>query len=221
MKRFAIIGLGSFGSSLVATLAEKKDCEIIAIDKDEKRVNEIREMATRPIVMEVSDKESLLAIGIKESDIAVVAAGPALEPSIMIVHLLGEIGVKRIIAKALSKEHAKILKVVGATEVTYPERDIAKKIASRLSHDNLLDYLPVESGLVVHEIAPPESFIGKTLSGVRLRQDYNVTVIAIKSLIPDETIPNPGADFIIKESDILIVFGTEEDINKLHKKITA
>jgi len=218
MKKFAVIGLGSFGSNLVKTLA-KKNVEIIAVDIDETKVNEIKDLATQPITMDATSKENLSSIGITDVDCVIVSAGPSLEPSIMIVYILKELGVKQIIAKALSEDHEKILLLVGANEVYYPERDIAKKIGTQLSFSNLLDYLPIESGFVIQEIAPPDSFIGKSLGEINLRKKYNVTVIAIKSIIPESTIMNPGADFLIKESDIMLVFGSDVDIEKLHKKL--
>ena len=218
MKKFAVIGLGSFGSNLVKTLA-KKNVEIIAVDIDEIKVNEIKDVATQPITMDATSKENLTSIGITDVDCVIVSAGPSLEPSILIVYILKELGVKKIIAKALTEDHEKILLLVGANEVYYPERDIAKKIGTQLSFSNLLDYLPIESGFVIQEIAPPDSFIGKSLGEINLRKKYNVTVIAIKSIIPESTIMNPGADFLIKESDIMLVFGSDVDIEKLHKKL--
>jgi trk system potassium uptake protein TrkA len=218
MKKFAVIGLGSFGSNLVKTLA-KKNVEIIAIDIDETKVNEIKDVATQPVTMDATNKENLVSIGITDVDCVVVSTGPSLEPSIMIVYILKELGLKKIIAKALSEEHEKILLLVGANEVYFPERDIAKKIGTQLSFKNLLDYLPIESGFVIQEIAPPDSFIGKSLGEINLRKKYNITVIAIKSIIPESSTMNPGADFLIKESDIMLVFGSDVDIEKLHKKL--
>ncbi len=219
MKKFAVIGLSSFGINLVRTLAHQQDVEVIAIDQDERKVNQIKDMVTQPITMDATSRENLKSLGLKDVDCVIVSMGPTLEPSIITVHILKEMGVKKILAKALSEDHEKILFLVGASEVSYPERDVARKIGSRLRFDNLLDYLPIESGFMIQEIAPPDSFVGKTLAEIHLRKKYNVTVIAIKSLIPEETHVNPGADFIIKESDILLVFGTEEDIAKLHKRL--
>ena len=218
-QQVAVIGLGGFGSNLVKALS-KKAVDIIAVDVDERRVNAIRDYATQAIAMDATQKDNLEGIGVAALDCVIVSPGPSLEPSIMVVHFLKELGVRRIIAKALSEDHEKILTLVGATEVAYPERDSARKIANRLTFSNLLDYLPIEAGLVVHEIAPPDAFIGRSLSDIHLRKRFNVTVIAIKSLIPAQTHVNPGADFIIKESDILVVFGSEEDINRFHEKLT-
>lgn len=218
MKKFAVIGLSGFGINLVRTLA-RQDVEIIAIDSDEKKVNEVKDIATQPITMDATNKENLLSVGVTDMDTVIVSMGPNLEPSILAVHILKELGAKKIIAKALSEDHERILFLVGANEVYYPERDIAKKIGNRLSFENLLDYLPIESGFMIQEIAPPDSFIGKTLSEIHLRKKFNVTVIAIKSIIPEETIINPGGDFLVKESDILLVFGSEKDIENFHRKI--
>lgn len=218
MKKFAVIGLSSFGINVAKTLA-KRDAEIIAIDKDENKVNEVKDIVSQAITMDATSKENLLSVGITDVDYVVVSTGPTLEPSILIVHLLRELGVERIIAKALSEDHEKILNLVGATEVSFPEKDAAIKIGNRLILSNLLDYLPLESGFVLQEIAPPDSFIGKSLAEIHLRKKYNVTVIAIKSIIPEKTILNPGGEFVVKESDILVVFGSSEDLEKLQEKI--
>jgi trk system potassium uptake protein TrkA len=218
MKKFAVIGLSSFGQNIVQTLA-KKDVEVIAIDKDEKKVNEIKDIVNQAITMDASRKENLSSMGMNEMDVVVVSTGPSLEPSILIVHILKELKVKKIIVKALSEDHEKILKLIGADEVSFPERDVAIKIGNRLTFSNLLDYLPLESGVVIQEIAPPDSFIGKTLAEIHLRKKFNITVVAIKSIIPEETIPNPGADFLVKESDILIVLGNQKDIDNFQKKL--
>ena len=218
MKKVAVIGLGGFGSNVVKTLSRKKEVEIIAIDSDQNKVNDIKDLATQPITMDATNKDNLVSVGIEDVDFAVVSSGPGLEPSILTVHILKELGVPRIIAKALSEDHEKILHLVGATQVVYPEKDEAKKIGNQITSPTLIDYIPLDSGFVIQEIAPPDTFIGKTLTQIGLRKKYKVTVLAIKSIIPDKTTINPAGDEIIKESDILIVFGEDEDIDNLHMK---
>lgn len=218
MKKVAVIGLGGFGSSVVKTLANKKDIEIIAIDNDKNKVNEIKDIATQPITMDATIKDNLVSVGIEDVDFAVVASGPSLEPAILTVHILKELKVPRIIAKALSEDHEKILHLVGASDVVYPEKDEGEKLGNQITSPNLIDYIPLDSGFVIQEIAPPDVFTGKTLSEIDIRKKYKITVLAIKSIIPDKTLINPTGDEVIKESDILIVFGENEDIEKLHKK---
>lgn len=218
MKKIAIIGLGGFGINLATALA-KADIEIIAIDSDENKVNQVKDLVMKPVTLDATNKENLISVGIQDVDCAVVSSGPALEPSIITVHILKELGVPRIFAKALSLEHEKILSLVGATDVLYPERDVAIKLANQIISPNLIDFIPLESGLIIQEIAPPDAFIGKTLEEIHLRKKYNITVIAIKSIIPDELILNPGGNHTVKESDILIVLGVAGDIANLHEKI--
>ncbi len=218
MKKIAVIGLGSFGSQLIKTLAKKRNIEIIAIDSIESKVNEVKDLVTQPVTIEATVKENLESVGIMDMDYIVVCSGPNLEPSIITVHILKEIGVSHIIARAISEDHEKILRLVGASEIVYPDRDIAQKLATQIDSPNLIDYLPLQSGFVIQEIAAPDVFVGKTLTQVDIRRKYKVTVLAIKSIIPDITITNPGGDEIIKESDILIVFGDVDDIENLHDK---
>jgi trk system potassium uptake protein TrkA len=218
MKRVAVIGLGSFGSNLVKTLSEKKDIEIVAIDTNENKVNEIKDLATQPVITDATIKENLVSLGIDDVDVAVVSSGPSLEPSIITVHMLKELGIPHIIAKALSKDHEKILRLVGASDIIFPERDIARKLGHQIDSPNLIDYLPLQSGFVIQEVAAPDAFVGKTLIDIQIRKKYKVTVLAIKSVIPDATTINPNPDMIIKESDILILFGEADDINHFHKK---
>ncbi len=218
MKKVAVIGLGSFGASLVQFLSQMDNIEIVAIDTDEIKVNDVRDIVDQPVKMDATNKENLASIGIREMDSVIVSSGPMLEPSILTVHILKEMGAPNIIAKALSEDHEKILRLVGATEIIFPERDAAQKLANHLHAPNLIDYIPLESGFVIQEIAPPDAFVGKSLIDVHLRKKFKVTVLAIKSIIPDTTIINPGGDVVIKESDILIVFGETENIERLHRK---
>ncbi len=217
MKKIALIGLSSFGISVLKTLSEE-GIESIAIDIDEKKISDIKEFVTLPLVMDATKKGNLQSVEIDKVDTVIVSTGPTLESSILIVNILKEMGVKNIIAKALSEDHERILKLVGATEISYPERDAGIKTAKMLSFTNLIDYLPFDSGYSIQEIASPEVFYGKSLSELEIRKKFNITIIAIRSIIPERMIPNPGADFIIKESDILFVFGSDKDIEDFLKK---
>jgi trk system potassium uptake protein TrkA len=124
-------------------------------------------------------------------------------------------GTKRIVAKALTEDHAKILESVGATETIYPEKDMAIKTALKLSCPNVLEYLPLISGFGIQEIAPPEKFIGKNLRELDLRNKYGIQVIAIKELIPEKTTFVPKADFVLKDSDILVIMGEDKQLEKI------
>ncbi|NIM90329.1 MAG: NAD(P)-binding domain-containing protein [Candidatus Aminicenantes bacterium] len=213
--KFAVIGLGSFGSNVAKTLYEKEN-EVVAIDKDKEKIEAVKDFVSHAVQMESANKENLQALGLKEMDVVVVSLGPEMEASILTVLFLHELGAKRIVAKALTEDHAKVLEAVGATEVIYPEKDMAIKIALRLNSPNILDYFPLLSGVSIQEIAPPEKFIGKSLKELDLRNKYHVQVIAIKEVITEKVTYIPRADFVIKDSDILIIMGGEKQLAKIN-----
>jgi trk system potassium uptake protein TrkA len=213
--KFAVIGLGSFGSNIAKTLYEKGN-EVLAVDDDKEKIDEVKSFVSHAISMDAADKENLQAMGIQDMDVVIVSLGPEMEASILTVLYLKEMGAKRIVAKALTEDHAKILESVGATEVIYPEKDMAIKTALKLSCPNVLEYLPLISGFGIQEIAPPEKFIGKSLKELDLRNKYGIQIIAIKELIPEKTTFVPKADFVLKDSDILVIMGEEKQLEKIN-----
>ncbi len=144
-----------------------------------------------------------------------VSLGDRIDASIMVTLHLKELGAERIVVKAVSEDHRKVLEMVGATEVVFPEMDKAIKTAKTLSFPNALDYLPLAPGFSIVEIAPPKAFIGKTLAELDLRNKYHVQVIAVRELIPDRINLVPKADCVIKDSDIMVILGRDEDLNKI------
>jgi len=212
--KFAIIGLGSFGSYLARTLYEKGH-EVLVIDKDKEKVEESKDFSTQAVWMDSADKDSLQSLGVQDMDVVVVSLGPEMESSILTVLYLHELGVNKILAKALSADHGKILESIGATEVIYPERDMAIRLAQKLSSRNVLEYLPLAENISIQEIVPPEAYIGKKLKDLDLMNKYRVQVIAVRQLVPEKLIFIPGADFVIKDSDVLVVLGEESSIAEL------
>lgn len=212
--RFAVLGMGSFGSNVARTLFEQGH-EVMAVDRDKDMVEAVKDFVTHAVQMDAADRENLQALQVEDVDVAVVSLGPKMEPSILAVLYLHEMGARRIIAKALTEDHGKILESVGATEVIYPEKDMAVRTAQRLTSPNVLECHPLLSGLSIQEIAPPNKFIGKSLSQLDLRNKYGIQVIAVKEIIPEKTTLIPSADFVIKDSDILIVLGEEKALDRL------
>ncbi len=214
MIKFAVIGLGSFGSNVTKTLYEHRH-EVLAIDKDKAKVEAAKSFSSHAVLMDSADMENLVGVGIREMDVVVVSLGPEMEASILTVLHLHELGLRRIVAKALTEDHAKILEAVGATEVIYPEKDMAIRTALRLTSPNIMECLPLMSGVSIQEIAPPDKFIGKSLKELDLRNKYGIQVIAIRELVPERTVYVPKADFVLKDSDVLIVMGDEKKLEKL------
>ena len=213
--KFAVIGLGSFGGNM-AEILYRRGAEVLAIDVDKNKIEGLKEKVSHAVCMDAAEKENLQALGIQDMDVVIVSLGPEMESSILTVLYLHELGVSRIVAKALREDHAKILDAVGATEVIFPEKDMAVKTALRLINPNVLEYLPLQSGFGIQEIAPPEKFIGKSLKDLDIRNKYDIQVIAVRELIPEQTIYIPKADFVIKDSDILVIMGEEKKLSRLN-----
>ena len=214
--KFAVIGLGSFGSNVARTLYQRGH-EVVAIDKDKDRIEGAKSFSSHAVLTDASAKENLEALGITDMDVVVVSLGSAMEASVLTVLHLHELGLKRIVAKASTEDHGKILDAVGATEVINPEKDMAVRTALKLTSPHILECLPLMSGVSIEEIAPPERLIGKSLRDLDLRNKYGIQVIAVRELIPERTLYVPPADFVIKDSDVLIVMGDE----KMLEKVTA
>lgn len=214
MKRFAVIGLGNFGFYAAKALFEDGN-EVVAIDMDKTRIQAIDPHSTEAIVLDATDKEILKSFGLENMDGVIVSTGTNISISILICLHLHEIGVKKILAKALDNDHAKILKRVGATKIIHPERDMAVRVSKGLSRPNMLDFIPLADEFDLVQVGPPGEFIGKSLKELNLRAKYNVHVIAIKELVPENFVLVPPAGFLIKDSDILIMLGKSEDIGRI------
>lgn len=214
MKRFAVIGLGNFGFHAAKALFEDGN-EVIAIDRDKARVQAIDQHSTEAVVLDATDKEAMKSLGLENMDGVIVSTGTKISISILICLYLQEIGVKKMLAKALDDDHAKILKRVGATEIIHPERDMALRVSRGLSRPNVLDFIPLADEFDLIQVGPPREFIGKSLKDLNLRAKYNVHIIAIKELVPENFRLVPAANFVIKDSDILILLGKSEDIRRI------
>lgn len=210
MRQFAIIGLGNFGLNVAKTLYEKGH-EVIGIDSDKYAVQRASEFTSQAIVADASNKEALAELGLKDVDVAVVALGERLDASILATLYLKELGVKEIIVKAVSDDHSKVLEKIGATEVVFPERDMAIKVAIRLSSPNLVDYLPLAEGFSIQEFPASESFIGRPLRDIKLRNKYGVTVIAAKNKTTGE-VNIATAEYVVKKDDLLVVIGKDKEL---------
>jgi len=214
MKRVVVIGLGIFGFNIAKDLFEN-GFEVVAIDKDKEVVQKIRDYSTKAILADGTDKEVMESIGIQEDDVVIVSFGEDLAAATLITLHLKEMKIKHIIVKAPDEDHKHVLEKVGATEVVIPEKEMADKIAKSLISPNVLDYIPLSDDYTICELVPPTSFMGKTIGEIHLRSKYHIEVIAVREVLPERLQMVPRADFIIKDSDILVVIGKEKDIQKI------
>ena len=214
-RHLVVIGLGEFGSELARELA--KQCEVLALDRDENKVNAVVDAVQRALILDVRDFNSLSSVVTGDFDEAIVGIGENLEASILCTLHLKRIGVKSIHAKAKTEDQASILRAVGATEIISPERETARRVAAQIINPNLLDFVPLEEDYRVMDVAPPDALYGRSLEELNLRKNFGVFVIAIRELVPARFVFLPGPEFVIKPSDILVMIGKEQDLLRLQE----
>ncbi|MDY0398183.1 MAG: TrkA family potassium uptake protein [Desulfuromonas sp.] len=213
-KRYCVIGLGSFGFHVAATLYADGH-EVMAIDTDRDRIQAVRDHSSFALLADAANKAFLDGQGVREMDAVVVSTGERSHLSTLITLYLKELGVRRILVKAISEDHGRILEKIGATDIIYPEKDMARRIAHSLSSPNVLEFIPLAEDYSLSETAAPRSFIGKTLIDLDLRNKHGVTVIAIKDMLTDQFIVAPSPTYLIKDSDVLILIGKTLAIDRL------
>jgi trk system potassium uptake protein TrkA len=215
-KQFAIIGLGNLGFHL-ATQLYKKGHEVLAIDKNPTLVQEIKDSVSQAVVADATDCKVLEALDLKEMDAVVVCIGSSLNNSILTAMHLNDIGVKLLIAKALSESHGRILEKLGVHRVVFPEKDVGINLAEQLHNPNMIDYLPVIEGYTIVQMPPPPSFVGKTLQEIDMTKKYGVQLVAVKDTKTNQMNIVFTGMYFINESDKLFILGPNEALERLQE----
>ncbi len=212
MKQFVVAGLGRFGSSVARNLSEK-GFDVLVIDVDEEKIQNISDIVTHAVEADATDKDALNTLGVRNFDVAVVSIGTNVHANILATLILKEVGVPYVVSKAQDELHGKVLDKVGADRVVFPERDMGARVAQNLISANVLDFLEFAPDYSVVEIIATPNMVGKTLDELKLREKYNVNVMAIKRR--EDLNLSPGANDKILEDDILIVIGKNDNIDKV------
>ncbi|WLR52148.1 TrkA family potassium uptake protein [Bacillus tianshenii] len=215
-KEFAVIGLGRFGGSICRELA-KQGMEVLAMDLDEDKVNEYADIATHAVMADSTDENVLKSLGIRNFDHVIVAIGDNIQASILTTLMLKELGVKHITVKAQNDYHEKVLNKIGADHIVHPERDMGKRIAHNIASNSVLDYLELSDEHSIVELIANSKMHGQTLISLDIRAKYGCNIVAYKRG-KDITV-SPQPDEAIHKGDILIVIGTDKDINRLEKNL--
>ena len=212
---YGVIGLGRFGMALAVTLAES-DNDVIVMDREESSIREMRNYTDYAFVTNDLSMEALREAGIHNCDVVIVCIGEKVDVSVLTTMSVIEMGVPRVIAKALSPEQGAVLKKLGA-EVVYPERDMALRLGRRLLSGNFLDYIPLDHSVQITQIRIPERMVGKTVEQIQLRQKYGLNIIAIES--GSETTIEVQPDYQLKDGDIIVVIGKADNINTFEESL--
>ena len=216
-KQFAVIGLGNFGYYLACGLF-KKGHEVLGIDVKPRQVQEIRDQVSRAVIADATDIQALKELELEKMDAVVVSIGSVLNSSILATLNVKDMGVKWVVAKAVSDAHGRILQKIGADEIYFPEKDIALTAAQRLDNPNVLDYLPFMEGYSIVELAPPGALIGKTLIELDLINKHGIQVVAVKEQGPENVVMIPTGRYLVKDSDVLVLLGPDEALAGLKEE---
>ncbi|MEV5027664.1 potassium channel family protein [Paenibacillus sp. LPE1-1-1.1] len=208
-KQFVIIGLGRFGSSLGQELVELGH-EVLGIDKDEEAVQDMSGVLTYAVTADCTDEETLRSLGVRNFDCGVVAIGDDIQSSILTTILLKDLGVKQVVAKAMSELHGRVLEKIGVDRVVYPERDMGIRVAHQLVSPNLLDYIELSKEYTIAELAVPQCLDGKSLHDLNPRARFGCSIVAINK--PNGIIIAPTATDVLALRDVMVIIGTNEQI---------
>ncbi len=212
MKSILIIGMGRFGRSLADKLLELGN-DIMIVDKREELINELAPRFTNALIGDATNLSVLKSLGVNNFDVCFVAIGENFQSSLEVTSQLKELGAKYVVSKASSELQAKFLSRCGADEVTYPERDMAEKLAIRFNADNIFDYVEISSEFGVFEIAVPNSWVGNTVLSTKARQAHNINIIAIKKGGVLKMLT--GADYVFQKQDHIVLIGTADDVFRI------
>jgi trk system potassium uptake protein TrkA len=213
MKRFVVVGLGNFGSS-VAEALHGMGYDVLAVDTNEQAVDRIARNVTRAAVGDGRKSDMLERIGAKNADAGVVSTGDDITASILASLALRDLNVKEVYVKVISADHARVMSKMGVTETIFPERDSGLRLATRVASPQILNYVRLGAGFSIQEMAVPESWIGRTLRDLELPRQYRISVIAVHDVLRDQMIAVPDADAPLKISDTLLVSGKDTDLDK-------
>lgn len=210
-KSILLIGIGRFGKHIAIKLNELGH-EVMAIDKEEERINDVMPFVTNAQIGDSTNEEFLKSLGVANYDVCIVTISGNFQSSLETTYLLKELGAKKVISRAERDGQAKFLLHNGADEIVYPEKQLASWVAFRYSCDHIFDYIELDSSCSIFEVSVPESWIGKSIAQIDIRKKYNINIIAIKSKGQiNATVP---ADFVLNENITLLVLGEYKTLQK-------
>lgn len=216
MKSILIIGMGKFGHHLCVNLA-KLGNEIMVVDEREDVIEDLLPIVTSAKIGDCTNEEVLKNLGIRNFDICFVCIGTNFQSSLEITSLAKELGAKYVISKANRDVHAKFLLKNGADEVIYPDRDIAEKLAVRVSANHVFDYIELTEEYSIYEIPTPQIWMGKTIRELDIRAKYHINILGTKR--DGKLNLLPGADYVFEKEEHLMVLGHKEDVDRILKQI--
>lgn len=227
-RQFAVIGLGNFGSQLAAELT-RRGAEVLAIDERAEAVDDLRERVTHTVRLDATDLEALAEQRISEMDAVVVSFGSDFEAALLTVSGLKQIGVKRLIVRATTVRHERILEAIGVDEVVLPVNETVARLAGSLMVEGLYDSFALSADYAVGEVGVPEELLGRKVGEIDFPADFDVSLVTIRRIVPETRILGLGTRMVerlvgipspataLERGDTLVVFGPKKALEKLAK----
>lgn len=211
-RQVIVVGLGRFGAALAVTLT-RVGHEVLAIDVDARRVREVAEEVTHAVRADGTDEEVLKQLGVGAFDAAFVGVSSNVEQSVLATMLLKRLGVPLVIAKAQTTIQGEVLAKVGADRVVYPERETGDRLAHAFTVRNAVDYMALGPEYGISKLTPPPGYAGRTVRELALGERFKVALLAIERAA--QVIINPGAEERIAATDLLVVAGADDDVERI------
>jgi len=222
--KYIVIGLGNFGSTLAMELTNMGH-EVIAIDKNLSKVDAYKNEITHTICLDATDQQALLTLPLKETDIVVVGIGEEFGASVMTTALFKQLNVKRIIGRAISPIHQKVLEAIGIDQIVRPEQEAAERLAKKLEMKGVIDSFELSDDYNIIEATVPARYVGMSIIESNIRNDFKVNVLTILRPTESKKIWNTSItrqvlgvltpDTRFAADDILVLFGRIKDIEKM------
>ena len=213
MDSAIIIGVGQFGAHVAKRMSELK-CEVMAVDVNEERINDILPYVTHAQIGDSTNPEFMKALGVGNYDVCIVTIGNSFQTSLETTALVKELGAKVVVARAANDVQMKFLLRNGADDVIYPEKQTAMRVATKYASKTILDYIQLDSSISIYEMKVLKEWNGKTLAQLDLRKKFNVNIIAVKR---DAHLTVPTADMVMTSDDVALVIGERKNIQKCFK----
>lgn len=214
MKRFVIVGLGNFGSTVAREL-HRQGHEVVAVDRRREPVDAIADHVDRAAVADGTVLDTLKRIGAADADVGIVSTGDDISACVLATLALLDAGVKEVVVKTISLEHARIMRRLGASDTVFPEHDSAMDLAAKISDTAVLNYMRLGGGFSIQEMIVPDAWEGRTLRDLALPINFRISVVGVHDVLTDRMSVPPDPDVVLKESDTLIVAGTRENLHRV------
>ncbi len=214
MKQVLLIGLGRYGQNIAVRLNEMGH-QVMAVDKDEKRVNAILDIVTNAQIGDSTDRDFLESLGVRNFDYVIIAIAGDFESSMITTVMVKELGAPNVISRASSEIQEQLLKNNGADVVIYPEKTVGIWTANRYVSEHVLDYFDLADGYSIYEISMPDSWVGKTLASMDIRSKYGINILAVRSGEHLNVTMDPNEKFVKSQS--LLVLGKSENVHRCFK----